>query len=75
MTGLIGKGQRVVANRHVIWSVETPSGELLNVIAWDGLTRGIQPSLLTPSRMVVGRPAPEYRPGGLPFYFNVQAIL
>jgi single-stranded-DNA-specific exonuclease len=73
--GLIGKGQRVVADRHVIWSVDLPGGDLMNVIAWDGLTRGIQPSSLTPSRIVIGRMAPEYRPSGLPFYFNVQAIL
>lgn len=75
LSGLIGKGQRVVGDRHVIWSVELPGGELMNVIAWDGLTRGIQPSSLTPSRTVIGRMAPEYRPSGLPFYFNVQAIL
>jgi single-stranded-DNA-specific exonuclease len=75
LTGLIGKGQRVIGNRHVIWSVDLPGGEMINVIAWDGLKRGIQPSSLTPSRTVIGRPAPEYRPSGLPFYFNLQAIL
>lgn len=75
ITGLFGKGQRVIGNRHVIWSVDLPTGELLNVIAWDGLSRGIEPSSLTPSRVIIGRPAPEYRPSGLPFYFNVQAIL
>ena len=75
LTGLIGKGQRVVGERHIIWPVDLPGGELMNVIAWDGLKRGIQPSSLTPSRTVIGRPAPEYRPSGLPFYFNLQAIL
>jgi single-stranded-DNA-specific exonuclease len=76
VTGLVGRGQRVVGNKHVIWSVDLPGGGgLMNVIAWDGLRRGIQPSSLTPSRTLIGRLAPEYRPSGLPFYFNVQAIL
>lgn len=75
ITGLIGKGQRVVGERHVIWSVDLPGGDIMNVIAWDGLKRGIQPSSLTPSRTVIGRPAPEYRPSGLPFYLSVQEIL
>ncbi|MGC8722912.1 MAG: single-stranded-DNA-specific exonuclease RecJ [Acidobacteriota bacterium] len=75
VTGLYARGQRVVGNRHLLWSAILPDGQPLNVIAWDGVPRGMEPSALTPSRMVIGRPAPDSRPGGLPFYLNVQAIL
>lgn len=75
VTGLYARGQRVVADRHLLWSALLPDGQPLNVIAWDGVPRGMEPSTLTPSRMVIGRPAPDSRRGGLPFYLNVQAIL
>ncbi len=73
--GLHARGCRVVADRHVIWEVGLPNGDPLNVIAWDGVRKGLGPSSLTPSVQVIAKPAPEFRPGKLPFCLTVEDIL
>jgi single-stranded-DNA-specific exonuclease len=75
VTGLVPRGQRIAAGRHMIWDTAMPGGETLQVIAWDGVTSGYDHARLTPSRTVIGRPGPQNRAGSLPFYFNVEAIL
>jgi single-stranded-DNA-specific exonuclease len=75
VTGLVPRGQRIAAGRHIIWDTAMPGGDTLQVIAWDGVATGFDHARLTPSRTVIGRPGPQNRAGSLPFYFNVEAIL
>jgi single-stranded-DNA-specific exonuclease len=72
--GLYAKGCRVLNGKHLLWEAEAGDGQRLNVIAWDGLGRGLSPSSLTPSALVICKPAPEQRPVALPFYLNVLDI-
>ncbi len=73
--GLHARGCRMVGDRHVIWDVGLPNGDSLNVIAWDGVRKGLGPSSLTPSAQVIAKPAPEFRPGRLPFCLTVEDVL
>jgi len=72
--GLYAKGCRVLNGKHLMWEAEAGGGQRLTVIAWDGLGRGLSPSSLTPSALVIGKPAPEQRPVALPFYLNLLDI-
>ncbi len=73
--GLHARGCRMVGDRHVIWDVGLPNGDSLNVIAWDGVRKGLGPSSLKPSAQVIAKPAPEFRPGRLPFCLTVEDVL
>jgi len=69
------RGSRVIKDRHILWDVLDDEGKTLSVIAWDGIPRGLSPSSLTPSALLLARPSPENRrKTPYPFYLNLLDI-
>lgn len=75
LRGLCARGQKTLTGGHLSWEVGVPGNASMQFIAWNGIAAGLEPSSLAPSRTVVGRPAPQQRPGSPPFYFSIAAIL
>ncbi len=75
LKGLCPKGQKVLTGGHLSWDVGVPGCAPVQFIAWNGIAGGMDPSSLAPSRTVIGRPAPQHRPGPVSFYFSIAAIL
>ncbi|MEJ2367311.1 MAG: DHH family phosphoesterase [Acidobacteriota bacterium] len=70
------QGCRTVKGRHLIWEVSTREGESLNLIAWDGIERGLDEKALEGTKRVVGRLAPEaFRRARSPYYFQVEGVI
>ena len=68
-------GQKTMSGGHLAWEVGVSPSHTVQFIAWNGESAGLGPSSLAPSRTIIGRPAPQQRPGPSPYYFNVTAIL
>jgi single-stranded-DNA-specific exonuclease len=75
LAGLCAKGQKTLSGGHLSWDVGISPTQTVQFIAWNGENAGLVPASLAPSRTVIGRPAPQQRPGSPPFYFSVAAIL
>lgn len=75
LRGLCAKGQKTLSGGHLSWDVGITPNQTIQFIAWNGESVGLTPSSLAPSRTVIGRPAPQHRPGSAPFYFSIAAIL
>ena len=75
LRGLCAKGQKTLSGGHLSWDVGIAPNQIIQFIAWNGESVGLTPSSLAPSRTVIGRPAPQHRPGPTPFYFSIAAIL
>jgi len=75
LEGMRARGSRVIKDRHILWDVLDGEGKTLSVIAWDGIPRGLSPSSLTPSALLLARPSPENRrKTPYPFYLNLLDI-
>lgn len=75
LEGIGARGARVLKDRHILWDVWDGEGKSLTVIAWDGIFRGLSPSSLRPSSLLLVRPAPENRrKTPYPFYLNLVGI-
>jgi PAS domain S-box-containing protein len=75
LEGIRARGSRVIKERHILWDVLDEEGKTLSVIAWDGIPRGLSPSSLTPSALLLVRPSPENRrKTPYPFYLNLLDI-
>jgi single-stranded-DNA-specific exonuclease len=75
LSGLCARGQKTMSGGHLAWEVGVSPSQTVQFIAWNGESAGLGPSSLAPSRTIIGRPAPQQRPGPSPYYFNVTAIL
>ncbi len=75
LEGIRARGSRVIKDRHILWDILDGEGRALSAIAWDGIPRGLSPSSLTPSALLLAKPSPENRRRTpYPFYLNLLDI-
>lgn len=75
ISGLAPKRVRTIKDRHLAWDVDVHDGRRLTCIWWGALEEGMTAATVRPGSIFVGKPVPESRPGPLPYYFQVNAIL
>lgn len=72
LEGIRARGFRVIKDRHIFWDVLDMEGKVLSVVAWEGISRGLTPSSLTPSTLLLVKPSPEnLKRTDYPFYLNL----
>jgi single-stranded-DNA-specific exonuclease len=75
LSGLVPRKVRVIKEKHLAWDLNLHDGKRLTCIQWGALEEGLSPASVHSGQIYVGKPVPESRPGPLPFFLQVKAIL